>query len=293
MKKICIAGGSGFIGSYLTKELLKKGYQVCIISRSERGSTTEGLVYTTYESMHNEIDGSFGVINLAGLNLFDQRWTSEIKKEIYDSRIQTTEKIAKSINESAKKPDVFISASAVGFYGNRGEELLTEESDYGDDYLAKVCLDWEKAAKKAEVSRLVIPRIGIVLEKDGGALGKMLPPFKAFVGGPLGSGSQFFPWVHMDDVVFSILESIENVQFKGVYNCVAPQLITMNRFSAALGKVLNRPSLFSVPKLALQIAFGEASDALVASQKALPQKLMDWNYSFKYDDVIAALKSIV
>ncbi|TNE74406.1 TIGR01777 family protein [bacterium] len=292
-EKIVITGGSGFLGTYLTSRLTKLGYDVVIVSRRRKISSNPKITYSNYADLSDVINGSRAVINLAGYNLFDSRWTERVKKEIVESRINTTQSVVRAIHQAENKPDVFISASAVGYYGNRGNDELTENSSVGNDFLADVCQAWENEALKAEDVRVVIPRIGIILEKNGGALGKMLTPFQFFVGGPLGNGEQFFPWIHMQDVVDSIIESIKNESYKGVYNCVAPQQITMNQFSSALGTVLNRPSLFKVPEFALGILLGEASEALVASQRVLPKQLIEWGYSFRFSDVKTALEDIL
>lgn len=293
MAHIVIAGGSGFVGTYLSSELVKKGYEVHIVSRSKHQPKRDGIQFVSYDSLDEVMNGAKAVINLAGFNLFDTRWTTEIKQKIVSSRVKTTQSIVDSISKATIKPDVFISASAVGYYGNRGNEFLREDSFSGEDFLSDVCKQWEETALNAKDIRIVIPRIGIVLEQNGGALGKMLTPFKYFVGGPLGNGKQYFPWVHMNDVVFSIIESITNEEFSGVYNCVAPQELTMGDFASVLGDVLHRPSLFSVPEFVLNLALGEASGALVASQRVIPQKLKDWNYSFKYTDLKTALKEML
>jgi len=293
MKKILITGGTGFVGSYLAEELVKRAYEVVIISRSKHQAKKNGVRFATYEQLEENVNGSYAVINLAGHNLFDERWSDEVKGKILSSRVETTKKVVEAVKNSSAKPEVLVSASAVGYYGNRGAEFLREDSFPGDDFLSDVCKQWEEEAQKAEVKRIVIPRIGIVLEKNGGALGKMLTPFKLFVGGPLGNGNQYFPWVHMKDVVFTIIEAIENENYSGVYNCVAPQQVTMSEFSSVLGTVLNRPSLFAVPEFALKLVFGEATGALIASQRVVPQELGKWNYAFMLDDLKAALKQIV
>ncbi len=293
MKKILITGGTGFVGSYLAEELVKRAYEVVIISRSKHQTKKNGVRFATYEQLEESVNGSYAVINLAGHNLFDERWSDEVKGKILNSRVDITRKVVQAIQISNEKPEVFISASAVGYYGNRGSEFLREDSFPGDDFLSDVCKQWEEDAQKAEVKRIVIPRIGIVLEKNGGALGKMLTPFKLFVGGPLGNGKQYFPWIHMKDVVFSILESIENENYSGVYNCVAPQQVTMSEFSSVLGTVLNRPSLFAVPEFALKLVFGEATGALIASQRVVPEKLKKLGYDFHYNELKSALNNIL
>ncbi len=292
-EKIIIAGGSGFVGTYLAQQLAKDGFQVVILSRTPKQNKSTSISFANYSDVVDVVSGAKAVINLAGHNLFDARWTDEIKQKIMNSRVDTTRMLVDAMHQSTVKPDVFISASASGYYGNRDAEFLREDSHPGTDFLAQVCINWEKEALKAPVKRIVIPRIGIVLEKNGGALGKMLTPFKLFVGGPLGNGKQYFPWVHMHDVVATIRESITNPQFQGVFNCVAPQSITMAQFASVLGDVLHRPSLFSVPEFALSLVFGEASDALVASQRVVPQKLTAWKYGFKFEDLKIALSDIL
>lgn len=292
MKKIVLTGGTGFVGQYLADKLIQNNFSVTIISRSKHNVKKQGVTFSTYEHLDDEINGSYGIINLAGQNLFDQRWTPEIKSQILESRVQITKQVVQAINNVDEKPTVLISASAVGYYGNRDYEFLREDSHPGTDFLADVCKKWEEEALKASC-RVVIPRIGIVLEKNGGALGKMLLPFKLFVGGPLGSGNQYFPWVHMDDVVDSILFALQSSDFSGTYNCVAPQPVTMNQFATVLGNVLNRPSLFSVPEFALKFVVGEASEALVASQHVIPEVLLKNGYKFRFDDLAQALISIL
>lgn len=293
MKKVVIAGGTGFVGTFLSKKLIDLGYEIVIVSRSKHHPKKEHISYASYSELSESVNGSVAVINLAGYNLFDDRWTEAIKKTIVSSRVETTQKLVNAINAAASKPEVFISASAVGIYGNRGAEFLREDSPIGSDFLADVCKQWEDEAQKIKAVRLVIPRIGIVLEKNGGALGKMLTPFKLFVGGPLGNGKQFFPWIHMEDVVNSIIQAITNTKFEGVFNCVAPQPVTMAQFAAVLGDVLHRPSLFAVPEFALSLLLGEATGALVASQRVVPQKLKEWGFEFAHEDLKMALKSAI
>jgi uncharacterized protein (TIGR01777 family) len=292
-EKIVIAGGSGFVGTYLAQQLSNNGYQVIILSRSSIKNVSQSILYKDYSKLSETVSSAKVVVNLAGHNLFDARWTEEVKLKIMNSRVDTTRKLVEAMQNAPHKPEVFISASASGYYGSREAEFLREDSHSGTDFLAQVCINWEKEALNAPVNRVVIPRIGIVLEKNGGALGKMITPFKLFVGGPLGNGKQFFPWVHMNDVVGSIIEAIKNPAFNGPYNCVAPQSVTMAQFANILGEVLNRPSLFSVPEFALNLVFGEAAEALIASQRVIPQQLKVWSYSFKFDDLKSALKDIL
>lgn len=295
-----ITGGTGFIGNYLTEFLLNGGHTCHILTRNPdkyRNRQTQVLLYHAADDEENlattmeEVDV---VINLAGENLFDSRWTDAVKKRIMDSRVRITSQLVNAINNAESKPEVFISASAVGIYGDRDDEILTEESLLADDFLARVCRKWEEAAMDVDDSvRLIQPRIGIALEKDGGALKKMLTPFKLFAGGPLGDGKQYFPWVHNQDIVEAFMFTILKKDFKGVFNMTAPNPVTMSAFAKSLGKALNRPSFFSVPEFALKIALGEAAEALTASARVHPKKLLDAGYKFRFEDVDSALSEIV
>lgn len=295
-----LTGGTGFIGTHLTQFLQKGGHTCYLLTRNpekyeKRSSAT--LKFHHYEDLDiiaDLVEKSEVVINMAGENLFDQRWTKEVKKRIVSSRLDTTQNLVELINKAKNKPEVFISASAVGIYGDRDDEELTEESLLADDFLAKVCRQWEEAAMGVDDSvRLINPRIGIAIEKDGGALKKMLTPFKMFAGGPLGDGKQYFPWIHMQDICESMLFAILKKDFRGAYNATAPNPVSMNTFSKALGKTLNRPSYLSVPEIALKLALGEAAEAIAASLRVYPQKLLDAGYEFRYPDVNAALENVL
>lgn len=293
---ILVTGGTGFIGSYLVKALLKRGDTVTIITRSSRSSSTTGLNYVGWsDNLVDEVEKSDAVVNLAGSNLFDTRWNDDVKKEIISSRVDATRKMAKAINESTSKPRVFVSGSAVGYYGDQGDKKLTEDSPPASDFLATVCVKWEDEAKKLNSSdvRLVISRIGIVQQKEDGALQKMLLPFKLFGGGPIGSGNQYYPWIHMDDAVGGLLYAIDNEKVSGPINLTAPQPVTMSVFAKTLGEVLSRPSWFPVPKFVLGIAVGEAASSIVASHRAIPEKLMQYGYTFHQPDLKAALTDIL
>jgi uncharacterized protein (TIGR01777 family) len=235
------------------------------------------------------------VINLAGESIFGQRWTDEVKNRIYESRINTTRSLVEAMEASEERPDLFISASAVGIYGDSGDELLDEESSFGSDFLATVCVDWEKESKKAEALgvRVANPRIGIVLEKGGGVIEQMSTPFKLFVGGPVGSGDQYVPWVHMKDLCNAILFPIKNENFSGPYNACAPNPATMNELAKALGSVMNRPSVFKVPEFLLNIALGEAAEPILASLRVQPKVLQKANFEFEFEDLETALGDIM
>jgi uncharacterized protein (TIGR01777 family) len=297
--KILLTGGTGFLGSHLSDFLIKQNHELTIISRSPgkfRKYESDNRHYIAWQSdLSNVISEADAIINLAGKNLFDQRWTSEVKREIRDSRINVTRAIIEGVKKAQNKPKILLSASAVGYYGERGDEKITEETPAGDDFLATLCKDWESEALKAEKSgvRVVISRIGIPLAKDGGALQQMLTPFRYFVGGALGNGQQYFPWIHFEDLCRGFHYVLTNDDFKGAFNVCSPNPVTMNQFARALVTAMNRPSLFSVPGFALKLALGDAANSVTASLRVLPKKLLDHGFRFKYKKVLPALIDIV
>lgn len=297
--KILITGGTGFIGTELRDILLRKGHHLVVITRTPSQYAEEQAKNQQFiswdDSLIEAMDEADAVINLAGSPIFGQRWTDEIKDRIYSSRIDNTKKLVDAIGLCSNPPEVMISASAVGYYGDRGDEVLDESEPAGNGFLSKVCHDWETAAREIEKHgvRLAIPRIGIVLETGGGAMQQMLPPFKLFVGGPVGSGKQYFPWIHMQDLCRGIKYPLENIDFEGSYNLCAPSPVTMNEFAAKLGEVLNRPSFFKVPEFVLRIALGEAADSILESMRAQPKKLQQAGFEFNFDDVREALADII
>lgn len=295
--RVLISGGSGFIGSYLTEALLGRGDQAVILTRNPSGKKERpGVQYVAWDdNLEAVVSRCDAVINMAGKNLFESRWNAQVKKEILSSRVETTRKLAEAIVRSDPKPRVFISFSATGYYGNRGDEPLRETSASGNDFLAEVCRKWEEAAvpvQKVGV-RTVIPRIGIVKQKDDGALAKMLLPFQLFIGGPLGDGSQYYPWVHMDDVVGLLLHALDNPEVSGPMNVAAPEHGTMKEFAKSLGTVLHRPSLFPVPEFALRLVVGQAASAIVSSARVVPAVALQTGYQFKFTDRRQALRDIL
>lgn len=292
--RILITGGTGFIGTPLTKELRKAGHEVMITTR-RKSTEKEKLTWSPPDlippDVISEIDA---IINLAGEPIAPQRWTEARKKLILSSRINTTRALVRSIENSDKKPKVFISASAIGYYGPHDEEPVNEEASPSSDYLASVCLKWEAEAQKAEALglRVVRVRIGGVLEADGGLLVQMVGPFKNFAGGPIGSGKQWFSWIHRDDVVGIIKYAIENDSVSGPVNLTAPNPVTNKEFSNALGKALKRPALINVPAFAVRLVLGELASVLLTGQKVIPEKALEAGYKFKYPEVNEALKAI-
>jgi uncharacterized protein len=298
--KLVIAGASGFIGSALIQRLSQRSDSLKLLSRKPRsparGSNTEWLIWEpgVPGGWEESVDGADGVVNLAGEGIAEKRWTERQKELIRSSRIDSTRALVHAIAKAKAKPKFLINASAVGYYGAREDETLTEESPPGKDYLARVCLAWEEEARKAQDHgvRVALLRTGIVLAKGKGALAKMVPPFKFFVGGPLGSGKQWMPWIHIEDEVGLILFLMENANAQGSFNAVAPNPVTMEEFCRVLGKVLNRPSWASVPGSALTLLLGEMADMVLAGQRALPKGAEKLGYNFKHPTITKALESL-
>lgn len=296
--KVVVTGGTGFLGSALTTALVEKGYTVAILTRNPQKGNAEvpDVSYVHWNDILKAIDGSVAVVNLAGESLGGRRWTESLKKRIISSRVETTSAVVKAIAEtpSERRPRVLVSASAVGYYGDSGDSILTESTPAGTDFLAGVCRLWESHAHAAPKGvRVVTPRIGVVLHPDGGALEKMLLPFKLGLGGPLGNGKQYFPWIHLDDMVRIFIEAIENETLEGAVNASSPNIVTMSAFAEALGKVLSRPTLFKVPAFALSLALGESSIVVTASQRMVPDKLLHSGFKWKFPEVEGALQDLL
>lgn len=300
---IVIAGGSGFLGSALARTLAVEGHAVSILTRqtSAKSPAQPRLSFVQWTPdgkagpWARAIDGATAVINLAGESIAARRWSTAQKQKLRDSRLLATGSLTAAIRQSARPPATFISGSAVGYYGNRGDETLTEASAPGSDFLAGLAKEWEAAAgEAATVARVVLLRTGIVLDRRGGALAKMLPPFQMFVGGPLGDGTQFMPWVHKEDWVRLVSWAITAEGARGPLNATSPSPVTNAEFSKALGRALKRPSLLPAPAFALRIALGEMADALLLSgQRALPARATDLGFSFRYSNIDGALASVL
>lgn len=299
--KIFISGGSGFIGQNLSKKLVSEGHSVTVLSRDlskakgvlgDEVSIIEGDPATVGD-WQDQIDGHDGVVNLCGEAILAKKWTPERKKLIVDSRIVSTGNIVSAIKRASNKPGVLISGSAIGIYGDGGSDELTEDSSEGDSFGAKLCHDWEEAANSATALgvRVVKIRTGDVLGK-GGILAKMETPFKIYLGGPFGSGKQYTSWIHIDDHVGIVIKILEDESISGPVNLVAPNPVTGRQFADALGKALKKPSWFAVPKFTLDLMFGEGSELILESKKALPKKMLDSGYRFKFENLDKALADI-
>jgi len=295
MKKIFISGGTGFIGSYLNLEFVKKGYNVFLLTRNPEKakkicSSCKIILGdpTKPGDWQKKIKNMDIIINLAGQNIFS-RWTESYKKKILESRVKSTKNIVSFLN----KDNFLINASAVGYYGDKGDTLITEESPPGDDFLAKVCLEWEKEALKAKEknAKVAIIRIGIVLGK-GGMFSRILPIFKLGFGGTLGKGNQWFPWIHIKDLVSAIIFLIEGEK-EGIYNLVSPKSVTNKEFTEILGKLLKRPAFFRVPIFMLRLIFGELANIISFSVRGYPENLLSEGFKFKFENIEDALKDIL
>ena len=297
--KILITGGTGFIGTTITSVLLEKGHYIVATGTSPRPDIVshDRFRFIQADTAHEGpwqavLEDVDGVINLAGRSIMG-RWTKRYKKEIYNSRVLTTRNVVDAL--AVHRGTFLCSASAVGYYGDRGDDILTESEPPGKNYLAKVGQDWEEEALRAEEHgiRTVVMRFGIVLGKGGGALEKMIPAFRMFVGGPLGDGSQWFPWIHMQDVVSACLFVTQNEQLKGTFNFCSPNPVRNRELAKTLGRVLGVPAVMPSPKLMLRLALGEASSALFDSLRVVPENLLNSGFSFKYPELEDAIRQIV
>jgi len=304
--KVAITGATGFVGSRLVERLHSQGEQILVLTRNSKKAKRifPDLAYPNLEivayqpkqsgAWQKSIDGCNSVVNLAGAGIADERWSASRKQEIMDSRKVTTEKLVEAIAQANSKPSVLVSASAVGYYGTSETATFDETSNSGNDFLAQVCQAWEAAAQpvKDVGVRLVILRIGIVLGM-GGTISKMLTPFQLFAGGPIGSGRQWFSWIHIDDLVGLTLHSLRYQEMQGIFNATAPNPVIMGEFCQDLGGTLNRPSWIPVPNLAIELLLGDGAVVVLEGQKVLPKQTQDSGFQYQYPNVKSALKNIL
>ena len=304
--KVAITGATGFVGSRLVQRLHGKGHKVVVLARntafaqkvfpSEAFPNLEIVAYTPNASgsWQSVIASCDGVVNLAGEPIAEGRWTPERKQEILNSRKLGTQKIVETIANANPKPTVLVNASAIGYYGTSESATFDETSLSGNDFLAQVCQAWETEARKVKDAgvRLVILRLGIVLG-NGGALGKMIPPFKLFAGGPIGSGRQWFSWIHVDDLVNLILQALTKPKIEGVYNATAPNPVRMADLSQTLGRVMNRPSWLPVPAFAIEALLGDGAIVVLEGQQVLPKRTEETGFEYKYPNLQSALTQIL
>jgi uncharacterized protein len=301
--KILVAGGTGFVGLALIHELSARGHEIVVLLRSTHPSSAllpPPVTLATWDGKTpgawcRQMEGAHTVINLAGASIAAARWTDRRKKVIVESRVDSTRAIVHAIRSAQHPPRVLVNASAVGYYGTTGDGVVTEQTPPGSDFLGTTCVQWESEALKAHAAgvRVVLPRLGVVLDRDGGAMDKMLLPFKLYVGGPLGSGRQWYPWIHRDDVVGAVIYCIERVDIEGPVNFVAPESVTMATFARELGKAMRRPSWMPVPRVLLRLVLGEMADMILEGRKIVPAKLIKSRFVYRYPTIHEALQAVV
>ena len=295
--KVLVSGSHGLVGSALIKSLLGRGDSASRLLREGPFAANDIEWHPNQGQIDaGRLSGFDVVVHLAGESIASGRWSPEKKKRIRESRIKGTQLLSTALGQSSQPPAVFVCASAIGYYGDRGDELLTEESSPGDDFLANVCKEWEAATQPAAEKgiRVVNARFGIILDRDGGALAKMLPPFRMGLGGKVGDGKQWMSWIALADVVRALQFVIENHELSGPVNFVSPNPVTNATFTSTLGKVLHRPTFLPVPVFGARLAFGEMADALLlSSQRVAPTRLKESGFQFKYVNLNDALSQIL
>ena len=301
--RVLITGGTGLIGTALAKSLRDSNCEVTVLTRSperHQASTPNGVRLEkwdgeTAEGWGHLVSQMDAVVNLTGEGIANGRWSTERKERIKESRIRAGNAIVSAIRDAETVPGTLIQSSAVGYYGPGGDETMTEQTSAGEDFLARVCFDWEASTAEVEAIgvRRVVIRTGVVLSAQGGALPKMTLPFRLFAGGPLGSGEQYFPWIHIADEVAAIRFLLENEKASGPYNLAAPNPPRNREFVRDLGRAMGRPSLLPTPSFALQALFGEMSTVLLDGQRAVPTRLQEDGYEFIFPETVAALRDLV
>jgi uncharacterized protein (TIGR01777 family) len=302
-KRVIVTGATGLIGRSLVQALLRHGYAPVLFSRRPdvaRRSLPGAAAHVAWTpglagAWSSAIDGAYAVVSLAGAPLFPRRWTAAYKREILDSRVTGTQGLVRAIAHARVKPRVLLSASGIGYYGFRDATPLAESAPPGDDFLARLCVQWEVAAREAEPLgvRVVPLRIGIVLARQGGALIPLVLPMRCFVGGPILPGDQWVSWIHLDDLIGAMLLALEDDRADGPINVVAPDARTNRDFSATLGRAISRPSWLPVPGFALRLALGEFAETLTTGQRVLPAQLSALGYAFQYPLLDSALSHLL
>lgn len=307
--RIVISGGTGLIGKALGHALFARGDQLVVLTRSKgsalehkcaecAGGRIEFVQWTPQKAgdWMKVVDGADAVIHLAGASVADERWTPERKRELHDSRTVSTSLLAEAVAKAAKKPSVLVSASGVGHYGMKtGDAVLDETAPPGDDFLAMLTKDWEDATKAASDAgvRVCLARIGLVLGKGGGVYDRLGKIFRAFIGGPVGSGDQYMPWIHLRDVVRAITTMVDRSDLSGAFNVASPEPVTMDEFAHAMGASMRRPSVFRVPAFAVKMVMGsEAAECVLTGQRAIPKRLVEAGFDFLYPDLRSALADL-
>ncbi len=296
--KILITGGTGFVGTYLAGRLAHAGHEITILTRSARKSASAEISYLEGDprqqgEWQSSVRNQDVVINLAGASIF-KKWTEEYKKIMVESRRDTTRNLVEAVTAHPEKQTTLFSASAVGYYGFHGDEELTEGSPPGNDFLAKLAVEWEREALKAmeKGARVVITRFGIVLGERGGALGQMIPLFKKFLGGPIGDGRQWFSWIHIEDLAEAFLFLLSRPDLAGAVNFTSPNPVRNSELSVSLGKALHRPAILTAPGFMIRLVMGEFGSVILKGQRVIPRRLLDGGFNFRYPGIDEALVSI-
>jgi uncharacterized protein (TIGR01777 family) len=297
--KVVITGGGGFVGTHLTHDLLEKGHHVLSLGTTPPAHPVANDRYRFLQAdtsipgtWQDDLEAPDAVINLAGKTIFNY-WTSAYKEAIYHSRVDTTKHLVEALPENQKT--ILLSASAAGFYGNRQDDVLDETQSAGNDFLATVCQDWESEANRAarKGMRTITARLGVVLGRGGGAMSKMLPAFRFFVGGPIGNGRQWFPWIHIEDLISAIQFVLSNDTVSGPVNFCGVQPATNRDLARTLGKTMKRPSIMPAPAFMVRLVMGELGNAVLFSQRTVPAKLLSLGFTFKYPTIQDAVSEIV
>jgi uncharacterized protein (TIGR01777 family) len=292
--RILITGGTGFLGQALCPLLRAAGHDVVILSRQSRPRLPDGASAAVSDLGGLDAADFGGVINLAGAPIGDARWTESRRRLLLDSRVGTTARLVEWMGSASRRPRVIVSASAVGYYGEQGDRTITEDTPPSPGFTHDLCAAWESEAEKASALgvRVCRMRIGVVLDRGGGALAKMLPAFRFGAGGRLGSGRHYFPWIHRDDAAAACQWMLENPDARGAYNASAPTPVTNAEFTRALGRALGRPTVLPMPEAALKLLFGEMSDLLLVSDRMIPKRLLAEGFRFRYPELDRALAAI-
>jgi uncharacterized protein len=300
--RVMITGGTGLIGSALARELGSAGHEVIVLTRdpARNGPLPPGVRAVSWDGRTAEgwshlLNADTGIVNLAGEGIARGRWSEAQKRRIRESRVESGRAVVAAIRQARERPRVLLQGSAVGYYGPCGDEVVTESQPPGSDFLASVCIEWEASTSEAEALgvRRAVLRTGVVLSGEGGALPRMAIPFRLMVGGPLGSGRQWISWIHVADEVGAIRFLLEREDARGPFNLTAPGPLTSRAFSRVLGRVLRRPSLAPAPSLALRLVLGEMAEMLLHGQRAVPHRLMELGYVFRYPEAEAALHHLL
>jgi uncharacterized protein (TIGR01777 family) len=298
--RVAVAGGTGTIGSRVVSALLERGDEVTLLARDPQAARrrfgTEAVAWNAADGppSPDALAGQDAVVNLAGSPL-DRRWSERVKRDVRATRVDGTRNLVAGLAAAEPRPRALVNASGVGYYGPRGDEPVTETEPPGSDFLSRLAADWEAAAREAEPLglRVVTVRSGLVLAREGGALARMLLPFKLGLGGPIGSGRQVYPWIHVEDEVGILVAALDGDDWSGPVNATAPEPVTAREFTKALGRALRRPAVLPLPSPALKLALGEMSTILLTGQRAVPERALELGYRFRHPDLDEALRSLV